>query len=50
MYISCGRELAIAYVRSIKIDATRGSRALLKLLMQRIRQAWPLIAIRVDSG
>ncbi len=49
----CGDELLTAYLRPSKIDASKlASRALLKLLVQRLRQAWPLVklTIRADSG
>jgi hypothetical protein len=44
--------LLAAYLRPSKIDAAKHSRALLKLLVQRLRQAWPnvKITIRADSG
>jgi hypothetical protein len=52
LYVFCGDELLTAYLRPSKIDASKHSRALLKLLVQRLRQAWPLVklTIRADSG
>ena len=52
LYVFCGDELLAAYLRPSKIDAAKHSRALLKLLVQRLRQAWPevKITIRADSG
>ena len=52
LYVFCGDELLTAYLRPSKIDASKHSRALLKLLVQRLRQAWPevRITIRADSG
>ena len=52
LYVFCGDELLAAYLRPSKIDASKHSRALLKLLVQRLRQAWPevRITIRADSG
>jgi Transposase DDE domain group 1 len=52
LYVFCGDELVTAYLRSSKIDASKHSRALVKLLVQRLRQAWPevKITIRADSG
>jgi Transposase DDE domain group 1 len=52
LYVFCGDELLTAYLRPSKIDASKHSRALLKLLVQRLRQAWPdvKITIRADSG
>ena len=44
--------LLAAYLRPSKIDASKHSRALLKLLVRRLREAWPevKITIRADSG
>jgi hypothetical protein len=52
LYVFCGDELVTAYLRPSKIDASKHSRALLKLLVQRLRQAWPevKITVRADSG
>jgi Transposase DDE domain group 1 len=52
LYVFCGDELVTAYLRPSKIDASKHSRALVKLLVQRLRQAWPdvKITIRADSG
>ena len=52
LYVFCGDELVTAYLRPSKIDASKHTRALLKLLVQRLRQAWPnvKITIRADSG
>jgi hypothetical protein len=52
LYVFCGDELVAAYLRPSKIDASKHSRALLKLLVRRLRQAWPglKITIRADSG
>jgi Transposase DDE domain group 1 len=52
LYVFCGHELLAAYLRPSKIDASKHSRALLKLLVRRLRQAWPevKITIRSDSG
>jgi hypothetical protein len=52
LYVFCGDELLAAYLRPSKIDASKHSRALLKLLVRRLRQAWPdvKITIRADSG
>jgi hypothetical protein len=52
LYVFCGDELVAAYLRTSKIDASKHSRALLKLLVQRLRQAWPdvKLTIRADSG
>jgi hypothetical protein len=52
LYIFCGDELLTAYLRPSNIDAAKHSRALLKLLVQKLRAAWPevKITIRADSG
>jgi len=52
LYVFCGDELLTAYLRPSNIDASKHSRALLKLLVARLRQAWPevKITIRADSG
>jgi hypothetical protein len=52
LYVFCGDELVAAYLSPSNIDASKHSRALLKLLFRRLRQSWPdvKIAIRVDSG
>jgi hypothetical protein len=52
LYVFCGDELLTPYLRTSNIDASKHSRALLKLLVQRLRQAWPdvKITIRADSG
>src|SRR6516225_6115356 len=52
LYVFCGDELLAAYLRPSKIDASKHARALLKLLVRRLRQAWPgvKITIRADSG
>ena len=52
LYVFCGEELLVAYLRPGKIDAPKHSRAMLKLLVRRLRQAWPgvRITIRGDSG
>ncbi len=52
LYVFCGDHLLAAYLRPSNIDASCHSRAVLKLLVQRIRQVWPKvrIIIRADSG
>ena len=52
LYVFCGDELVTAYLRPSNIDASKHSRALLKLLVQRLRQVWPdvKLTIRADSG
>jgi Transposase DDE domain group 1 len=52
LYVFCGEQLLVAYLRPANIDASRHSRAILKLLVQRFRQVWPNVKIilRGDSG
>jgi hypothetical protein len=52
LYVFCGDELLTAYLRPSDIDAAKHSRAVLKLLVQKLRAAWPAvkITIRGDSG
>jgi hypothetical protein len=52
LYVFCGEQLLVAYLRPSKIDGARHAAAILKLLVSRIRQDWPetRIIIRADSG
>ena len=52
LYVFCGDELLAAYLRPANIDAAKHARAILKLLVRRLRAAWPgvKITIRADSG
>ena len=52
LYVFCGRQLLVAYLRPSRIDAARHSRAILKLLVGRFREVWPevKIVVRADSG
>jgi hypothetical protein len=52
LYVFCGSHLLAAYLRPANIDAALHSRAILKLLVRRIRQAWPQVRIvfRGDNG
>jgi hypothetical protein len=52
LYVFCGDELLVPYLRPSNIDASRHARAVLKLLVQKFRAAWPQvkITIRADSG
>lgn len=52
LYVFCGEHLLVAYLRRSNADAARHSAAILKLLVQRIRQSWPRtkIVMRADSG
>ena len=52
LYVFCGDHLLCAYLRPSNIDAARHSRAILKLLVRRVRHVWPKVRIifRGDSG
>ncbi|HEY1256702.1 MAG TPA: IS1380 family transposase [Terracidiphilus sp.] len=52
LYVFCGEQLLVAYLRSSNIDPARHAWAILKLLVTRLRKAWPgvRIIIRGDSG
>jgi hypothetical protein len=50
--VFCGDQLLVAYLRPSNIDAAKHAAAILKLLVTRLRQAWPRtkIVFRADSG
>jgi len=52
LYVFCGAQLLVSYLRPSNIDAARHAPAILKLLVTRLRQAWPgmKIIFRGDSG
>ena len=52
LYVFCGDSLLCAYLRRSNIDVAKHAAAILKLLVLRIRQAWPRtkIVFRGDSG
>jgi len=52
LYVFCGAQLLVAYLRPSNIDASLHTRPILKLLVRRLRQAWPQarIIVRGDSG
>lgn len=52
LYVFCGEQLLVAYLRPSKIDESRHAGAVLKLLVARLRKAWPRVRIvlRGDSG
>jgi hypothetical protein len=52
LYVFCGDELLAAYLRPSDIDAAKHGRAVLKLLVGKLRASWPgvKITIRGDSG
>lgn len=52
LYVFCGDQLLVSYLRPSKIDGARHAWAILALLVKRLRQAWPAVRIilRADSG
>lgn len=52
LYVFCGEQMLVAYLRPSKIDGAKHAAAILKLLVRRLRQVWPTVRIifRADSG
>ena len=52
LYVFCGSQLLVAYLRPSNIDAAQHTWAILALLVKRFRQVWPNVKIifRGDSG
>lgn len=52
LYVFCGEHLLVAYLRPGNVGAAKHTGAILKLLVQRIRESWPQVRIifRADSG
>jgi hypothetical protein len=52
LYVFCGEQLLVAYLRPSNLDPARHAWAILKLLVGRLRQVWPGVKIvfRGDSG
>jgi hypothetical protein len=52
LYVYCGDAMLACYLRRSRIDGAKNATALIKLLIERLRQAWPEVAIivRGDSG
>ena len=52
LYVFCGDQLLVSYLRPGKIDGTRHAWAILALLVKRLRQTWPAVRIilQADSG
>jgi hypothetical protein len=52
LYITCGSQLLVAYLRPSDIGADRHARAIIRLLVTRLCQSWPgvKILIRGDGG
>jgi len=45
-----GDQLLVPYLRPARIDAAKHSRAILKLLVRRLREVWPDVPGLVESG
>ncbi len=52
LYVMCGESLLVSYLRPSNIDGAHHAAAIIKLLVERLRQAWPTVRItlRADSG
>ena len=52
LYVFCGEQLLVSYLRPSNIDAAHHAWAILKLLTLRLREAWPQVRLilRADSG
>jgi len=52
LYVFCGEQLLVSYLRPSNRDGARHAWAILKLLTQRLREAWPQVRLilRADSG
>lgn len=52
LYVFCGQAMLACYLRRSKIDGAKNATALMRLLVKRLRQAWPQVKIivRGDSG
>lgn len=52
LYVFCGEQLLVSYLRPSNIDGAKHAWAILALLVKRLRQAWPAVRliIRGDSG
>ena len=52
LYVFCGKQLLVSYLRRSNIDGAKHAWAILSLLVKRFRQAWPDVQIifRGDGG
>jgi len=52
LYVFCGDQLLVAYLRPSNVDSAKHAAAVLKLLVKRLRQVWPRtrFVFRGDSG
>jgi hypothetical protein len=52
LYVFCGNQVLVSYLRPSQIDGAKHAWAILSLLVKRLRQVWPKVRIilRGDSG
>ena len=52
LYVFCGEHLLVSYLRPSRIDGSKHTLGILKLLVRRLREEWPevRIVLRGDSG
>jgi len=52
LYVFCGKQLLVSYLRPSNADGAKHAWAILALLVKRLRQTWPKVKIifRADSG
>ena len=52
LYVFCGQAMLACYLRPSKIDGAKHAAAVIKLLVSRLRRAWPntRFIVRADSG
>ena len=52
LYVFCGQAMLACVLRRSRIDGAKNATAVIKLLVQRLRRAWPetRIIVRADSG
>jgi hypothetical protein len=52
LYVTCGDQLLVSYLRESNIDGAKHAWAILSILVKRLRQVWPEVKIilRADSG
>ena len=52
LYVFCGEQMLVSYLRPSNIDGAKHSLGILKLLVRRLREEWPEVRItfRADSG
>lgn len=52
LYVFCGEQLLVSYLRPSNIDGAKHTLPILKLLVKRLREVWPEVRIifRADSG